>query len=230
MKDKDTSGTRAARLRAASQQRRHHERQEVRAAILKASSALFLERGYQDFSLRQVAEQIGYAPGTIYLYFKDKDDVLFTILDEGSAHFGALLLEAAQIAEPRERLVSIGRAFIGFGLGNPAFFQLMFMQRTDYWVRAAKAAQASSADGEPGRAEGAGLLGLFTLWRATIEDAMKAGVLRLGDPSAIADVLFSLMYGVVAIAVVMPNFDQKRIDAMIDATYEMLRVGLHAPA
>ncbi|HCR48019.1 MAG TPA: TetR family transcriptional regulator, partial [Bacteroidetes bacterium] len=35
------------------------------------------ERGYEGFSLREVAEGIGYAPTTIYRYFRDKDDLIF---------------------------------------------------------------------------------------------------------------------------------------------------------
>jgi AcrR family transcriptional regulator len=48
-----------------------------------AAGALFLEQGYERFSLRKVAERIGYSPTTIYLYFRDKDDLLFTVVDEG---------------------------------------------------------------------------------------------------------------------------------------------------
>ncbi len=55
----------------------------MRQAILTASTELFLEHGYHNFSLRQVAEKIGYSPGTIYLYFQDKDAILFTIMEEG---------------------------------------------------------------------------------------------------------------------------------------------------
>src|SRR2546428_13605803 len=87
--------TRAERVRNASRQRRAHEKQELRAAILAAAGKLFDEQGYERFSLRQVAELIGYSPTTIYLYFKDKDDLLFTVVDEGFDRFGQQLADAA---------------------------------------------------------------------------------------------------------------------------------------
>ncbi len=205
--------TRAERLREASQQRRHQEKQEVRAAILQASSTLFLERGYAGFSLRQVAERIGYSPGTIYLYFRDKDDVLITIMGEGVTRFTEMLSAAAATPDSRERLVQIGRAYIAFGVGYPAYYQLMFMQRTDYLIRDDNATQP--------------ILALFELWRSVVEDAMGVGVLRHGDPVSTGDTLWALLHGIVSITLLMPNFDQARIDAMTETAIEMISRGVH---
>ncbi|MBC7871484.1 MAG: TetR/AcrR family transcriptional regulator [Chitinophagaceae bacterium] len=218
MKKRDTSknpSTRSERLREASQQRREQGKQEVRQAILEAASELFLKHGYQHFSLRQVAEQIGYSPGTIYLYFKDKDEVLFTIMDEGFALFGGMLTAAAEgDADPRQQLSRIGRAYIDFGLHNPAYYQLMFMQRTDYLLR------SSSETLQPHFA-------IFGLWQQAVEEAMKAGVLRMGDPAVTSDTLWALLHGVVSIALLMPNLDEKRIHEMTENALEMIASGLH---
>jgi AcrR family transcriptional regulator len=206
--------TRAERLREASQQRREQEKQEVRQAILATSSELFLEHGYANFSLRQVAEKIGYSPGTIYLYFQDKDAVLFTIMEEGVRRFGEILSQAATITDVRERLAAISRAYVDFGLGYPAHYQLMFMQRTDFLVR--------DTDAQP-------IIAIFELWKNVVEDAMKAGVLRMGDPVSTGDTLWALLHGVVSIAISMPRFDKKRVEEMVDTTLEMISTGLHKP-
>ena len=76
---KSIANTQAERLRQAIRHRRDQEKQELRQTILNAAGELFLEQGYERFSLRKVAERIGYSPTTIYLYFRDKDDLLFTV-------------------------------------------------------------------------------------------------------------------------------------------------------
>src|SRR5688572_1334859 len=91
----DTSPTRNERLREGSRQRRDQEKQELRGAILKTAADLFLETGYDKFSLRQVAERIGYSPGTIYLYYENKEDLLFAVADAGYREFGARLQSAS---------------------------------------------------------------------------------------------------------------------------------------
>lgn len=206
--------TRSHRLREASQQRRDQQKQEVRQAILTASTELFLKHGYHNFSLRQVAEQIGYSPGTIYLYFEDKDAVLFTIMAEGVTRFAQMLSEAAAAPDPRQRLTRIGEAYIRFGVQNPAHYQLMFLQRPDYLARSPQDTP------QP-------MLEIFDLWRKVVEDAMQAGVLRLGDPTSTGDILWALLHGVVSIAILMPNFDERRIHDMTQKALEMLTSGVH---
>ena len=101
---KSTVGTQAQRLRQAIRHRQAQEKQELRQAILTAAGTLFLEQGYERFSLRKVAERIGYSPTTIYLYFRDKDDLLFTVVDEGFVRFGQQLAAATESQEdPWER-------------------------------------------------------------------------------------------------------------------------------
>src|SRR6266487_6667346 len=130
---KSTAGTQAQRLRKAIRHRRDQEKQELRQAILTAAGELFLEQGYERFSLRKVAERIGYSATTIYLYFRDKDDLLFTVVDEGFMRFGQQLAAAAASQEdPWERLIALGRAYVSFGLEHPVYYQLMFMQRSDF--------------------------------------------------------------------------------------------------
>ncbi|MFX5306100.1 helix-turn-helix domain-containing protein, partial [Acinetobacter baumannii] len=73
----ENTATRQIRIRQKSAERRERRRQETRRAILEAATRMFEREGYEGFSLRQVAEAIGYTPTTIYLYFKDKDDLLF---------------------------------------------------------------------------------------------------------------------------------------------------------
>ena len=217
MKKPDQStkpSNRAERLREASKQRRTQEKQEVHQAILQASTELFLEVGYEHFSLRQVAERIGYSPGTIYLYFQDKDDVLFAIMNDGITRFSHVLGEAASVSDPRERLMRMGRAYVEFGRTNSVYFKLMFMQRADYFLR------SDTAIPEP-------LVAIFTLWRTAVEDAMKVGLLRMGDPVSTGDALMALLHGVVFFAILMPKFNEKRTNDMIETALEMMSKGLH---
>src|SRR5215469_18650450 len=130
---KSTAKTQAERLHQAIRHRQDQEKQELRQAILTAAGELFLEQGYERFSLRKVAERIGYSPTTIYLYFRDKDDLLFTVVDEGFTRFGQQLAAAAtSTVDPWERVIALGRAYVAFGLQNPVYYQLMFMQRADF--------------------------------------------------------------------------------------------------
>ncbi len=205
-----TKPTRAERLRDASRQRRDQEKQDVRQAILDAAAELFREHGYERFSLRQVAERIGYSPTTIYLYFTDKDDLLFTVVDVGFTRFGEqLVAAAASAADPAGRLAALGRAYIDFGIQNPAYYQLMFMQRGDF-LMANKAGEC-----EP-RIDSFGVL------QQAVRDAIAAGAVRPGDAAPYADALWALVHGTVAMAITMPFFPAERAYAAATAGFELM--------
>lgn len=195
------SPTRSERLRAASRQRREQGKQEVRRAILDAAGSLFLEHGYERFSLRQVAERIGYSATTIYLYFSDKDDLLFTIADEGFRRFGARLEEAAAgTTDPLARILALGRAYVAFGLENPAYYQLMFMQRGDFLL-------GCRAGEERPRVDTLGIV------QRVCADAIGAGLLRAGSAPAYADSLWALTHGLVALHIAVPTVGRERVEA-----------------
>ena len=55
----------------------------MRSLILDAARSIFLEKGFEQASIRNIAEKIEYSPGTIYLYFRDKDEIFHALHEEG---------------------------------------------------------------------------------------------------------------------------------------------------
>jgi AcrR family transcriptional regulator len=185
--------TRAQRLRAASSERREREKHELRQTILDAAQRLFVVHGYEGLSLRQVAEQIGYTPTTIYLYFEDKDDLLFAVVDQAYDRFTADLQTAYHAtSDPRERLRALAEAYIAFGYQNPEAYQTIFMQRPDFllkWKTGTKQPRATS---------------LLILKQAVVE-AQTTGVVRAGNSDVLSDVFWAAVHGAVALAITMPQ-------------------------
>jgi AcrR family transcriptional regulator len=211
---KRTTVTQAERLRQAIRHRQDQEKRELRQTILTTAGELFLEQGYAHFSLRKVAERIGYSPTTIYLYFRDKDDLLFTVVDEGFTRFGQQLAEAATGTEdPWERIIALGRAYLAFGLQNPVYYQLMFMQRVDFLTH-------EQADkGQP-------RLATFLVLQQAVQQAIDAGVLRSGDAEVYSDVLWAVVHGMVSLAISLPAFYGTRLQQTMEIAWQMECEGL----
>lgn len=117
----------------ASLSRRTDARDRTRAALLEAAASLLLEQGYAGFSMRGVGARAGFTATTIYRYFRDKDELVFAVTDEGFRAFARELERAGRSAsDPFLRLRAIGRAYVGHALANPVLYRLMFVQRPDY--------------------------------------------------------------------------------------------------
>ena len=109
--------------------RKERQKEELRTKILQSAKALFIEKSYHETSIRNIAERIDYSPTTIYLYFKDKDDVFYALHQEGFALLNQYFKPLAFVEDPYQRLKAVMKAYIRFALENREFYDLMFINR-----------------------------------------------------------------------------------------------------
>src|SRR5881227_2571897 len=110
-----------------------------RDAILRAAIDVFAERGYFNAQVADVARVAGVAAGTVYLYFRSKDDLLISIFErtmrEALAHGRA---SVADISDPCERLRRLARghlARLGQDRKLAVVFQVELRQSTKFMER-----------------------------------------------------------------------------------------------
>src|SRR5687767_3235893 len=99
---------------AAKKSRRSEAVTDKRAAILRAAIKVFARNGYFNSKVSDVASEARVADGTVYLYFKNKDDILHSIFDNAMAEFiedGRR--ELADLADPEHRLRRIAELHLG---------------------------------------------------------------------------------------------------------------------
>ena len=196
-----TIPTRHQRTREASQNRREQQKIELRAAILRAADEEFSRHGYEDFSLRRVAERIGYSPTTIYLYFQNKDDLLLQTVKSGFAAFDVAIQNAARLSDqPLQQLENLGRAYLDFGISNPTLYRMMFMQPTDFHLLP-RLLGSGTPDAEKQDAdENAHRVVAQELLVEAVERGIAQGTLRAGDATLMADALWASVHGLVSLA------------------------------
>jgi AcrR family transcriptional regulator len=109
-------------------ERKEREREEVKDLILNAAREIFVEEGYENTSIRKIASKIEYSPGIIYLHFRDKNELLLALHDKAfECKMDALFHSVQDIADPMERLIATGRAYIDYGINNRMDYELMFI-------------------------------------------------------------------------------------------------------
>src|ERR1700690_3480912 len=109
-------------------ERKLREKKFLRQEILDAASELFGKEGYENVSMRRIADKIEYSPTTIYLYFKDKAELLEQVCHETFSRLSLHLVRLhEQPGDPVERLKRGLIAYIQFGLENPHHYRATFM-------------------------------------------------------------------------------------------------------
>lgn len=106
--------------------------EQTRKRILEAAGQLFVAEGYDAVSVRKIAQKIGMSHGTIYIHFRDKDDLLYQVSEE---HFSRLLSRLRRLPRSRDvewRLRDALLEVIRFGLEFPHEYQLMMALQTTF--------------------------------------------------------------------------------------------------
>lgn len=111
-------------------ERQDRERQAVTASILTAARDLFVAEGYQNVSIRKIAERIEYSPAAIYSYFASKDDIFLALAEEGFNRLDEKVRRAMNTGDPLENVRACWWAFYEFSQEQPAYFELMFVDRS----------------------------------------------------------------------------------------------------
>lgn len=93
---------------------------ELREHILQASREVVATHGPSALSIREIARQAGVSHQAPYKHFRDREEILATLLLEGMDGL-ATALEAAG-ADPQ----AVGRAYVRWALENPGPFRLLF--------------------------------------------------------------------------------------------------------
>lgn len=128
-------------------ERKVREKQDMRELILKAAHQIFVDKSFEEVSIRNIAEEIEYSPATIYLYFKDKNEIFYALHTEAFKVFNEYVAEIVMIADPFERLIALGRKFMAFARKYPKYYDIMFITKApmdchlnkDKWVEGTKA-------------------------------------------------------------------------------------------
>ena len=160
------------RLRQREPSRRERNKAEKLDRISRAARRLFIRRGYDATTLRDIAAQARVGVGTLFSYASDKRDLLFLIInDDIEAMNARAFAEAPEDAPLLERLVAIFRRFFWFFGRQPNLSRIILKELTFYsagpqarrfqagrsavLARLAEAVRAAQAKGEIGSNEAA---------------------------------------------------------------------------
>jgi AcrR family transcriptional regulator len=149
-----------------------------------------VEEGFENVSIRKIADLIEYSPTTVYLYFKDKNEILFNLHEIGFQKMAEYNAELWDIKNPLLRLHKMGENYIRFGMENPEFYNLMFiMQAPMDALKMMENCEWRSGDVALGKL------------KDTIQECMDYSLIVKGDVNAVSMVIWAMVHGLVSLAI-----------------------------
>jgi len=101
---------------------------ELRERVLETASKLFAEGGYENVSIRRIAEDVGCSQMAMYRHFADKEALMQQLCIDLYEQFTIRLHKTYDLIEdPKERLRQMIRQFITLSIKNPYHYRLVFL-------------------------------------------------------------------------------------------------------
>lgn len=200
-------------------ERQERERVATSRAILDAARELFVAEGYQNVSIRKIAEKIEYSPAAIYSYFPSKDDIFLALAEEGFRMLFASSADCTMAHTDATDVDSIRAAFwhlYEFSKAHPEYYSLMFVDRSvprisQDWERFGFVREMRHHISE------------------IIQKAIDAGEFAGGaSPHMVFRVLSAAIHGVAVIRLCERVHPGENIDALAHDTLEAALSGLRA--
>lgn len=195
---------------------RRQKNSEKYQAILRAAIKVFAHKGFFQSKVADVAQTAGVADGTVYLYFKSKDDLLISIFNDTMEEvIKKSRTEIAKISDPVEKLrklASLHLAWLGKDRNLAIVFQVELRQSTKFM-------QEFSATG---------LAGYFDEIRDVIIDGQNKGVFRQDINAKVATKVF---FGALDEMVTNWILSRKKyqLEGMVQPVLDILIRGLAGP-
>jgi len=193
--------------------RRQKHKEELRRVILGAAREIFVGQGYENFSMRKLAEKIEYSPGSVYLHFKNKEELFECLMEESFArlHKTLLALRSGQgQRDPVEELRQGMWAYVEFGLRNPNDYRFAFMLKPPVEKRPYKAHAA------------------FDVLRQMVKRCIEEKRFRDPDVESTSQVLWASAHGITSLLIQRPAFPWAPKKKLLTQLIGILMAGLMA--
>jgi len=196
------------------------QKQQLRALIIDAARDLFVTRGVEAVSMREIAKRIGYSATSIYLHFADKESLLRAVCDADLLKLAAALNEILVITDPVERMMAFGRGYAQFALTHPNHYRLMFMTPHPPCAPQNSSLQQNNPEQDA----------YFQL-KLVVNDVFKAGRFKpeYQDVELIAQTIWAGMHGVCALEIIMAKdewVDWRSIESRLEMMGRLMIIGL----
>lgn len=190
----------------------HHG--NLREALLARAEDVLASSGADSLSLRALARDLGVSHAAPGRHFRDRQALLDALAVGGFTRLNARLRAAVGDAGPvTARLAGMGRAYIDFAVAHAPLLSLMFTAK-----HADRSSDELRALGHQSLEIAAELIAL----------AQREGVVRPGDPARLAQVAFSVVHGLAALAV-GSLLEDTPLEEATDLALDILLTGLGTP-
>lgn len=169
----------------------------LRKDILKVSRTLLIEQGFSKMSMRKIAAEADVTATSIYLHFKNKDELLLALIEDSIAHLAEALEQSLNgQTDAISMLEKLADAFLTFALERPQEYEIIYMVRPEEMPKFPKEKFQQVRK-------------IYEMLADIIRKGQEEGQLEVDDPLVSSYIVWAQLHGVVSVIL------SKRLDTRI---------------
>ncbi len=160
----------SANVNGASAHGEGHDRgRDTRSRLRELALQLFAEQGYEKTSLREIAERLGVTKAALYYYFKSKEDIVRSLVEDYMAEIDELIAWGKEQPRSAETRATIVARYLEIVANGTAVFRLLHQNQA-----VVSSLAAAKGRGELFRERMDALVDLLTEPGAPVRDQVRA--------------------------------------------------------
>jgi AcrR family transcriptional regulator len=200
-------------------QRQLRKQEEIRHIILAAAREIVSREGVQGLSIRKITNAIEYSPAIIYHYFKDKNEIIASLVGEG---YGRILASVRGVPRneeaPEQEIKEVFTRYIRAALESPEEYKAFMLQDDPAILERTALLRKGISDNSP--------------TMQVLCEAVRRGMERKrfgpGDVELTAQILWTSAFGLIIKLILEKSVSEEQTDRLIGQHFDLLYHGLLA--
>jgi AcrR family transcriptional regulator len=207
------------KLLKTTEQRREGRRSQHRQKILHAALQIITKEGFAALSMRKLADRIEYSPASIYLYFKNREQLAQELSEAGFRELLQAIPPVPAAAGWVEALHALGAAYVAWGIRNPEMYRLIFMGDADFTMAAFEKQDEDSAG--------------MRAWAVLLDIAariQREGFMKHAANAELAELIWMTLHGIVSLHITCVRMQLSPPEKLVKLATRTLAAGFRCDA
>lgn len=198
-------------------ERQLRKQEEIRSSILDAAREIIERDGVQGLSIRKITNAIDYSPAIVYHYFKDKNEIVETLVEEGYRKILSSVMSVKRNEdEPEKEIKEVFTKYIKAALDSPEEY-MAFLLNNDASVL------KKTALLQRGISERSQTLQVLC---STLKSGIQTGRFAECDTELSAQIIWTATFGLIIKLILEKDVGQEQVDRLIEQHFNILFDGI----
>ncbi len=197
--------------------RQLEKQEEIRKIILEAAKNIISKEGIQGLSIRKITNTMDYSPAIIYHYFKDKNEIIETIVNEG---FGQILTSIRSVIrnenEPLKELKEIFLNYIKVALSIPEEYKAVMLNDDPSILKRTGLLEKGISGKSP----------TMQVLCDNLRRGVEQGCYAPCDPELTAQIIWTATFGLIIKLLVEKDISEDQVERLINQHFQLLFQGI----